>query len=144
MSLMAVSAMITTGAFASTGNRDVHTDKVLNKIEIQQQQQQNDELQANIIDQQTQIFQLVQEKEGLQSDLLFLQQKQEKALSKGNAGKASRIGKRIEWDQALLEANTDQIRQNLAVERNDMHLINQNGDRIDNEEAAILKDKEQQ
>ncbi|KAA2243465.1 hypothetical protein F0L74_13295 [Chitinophaga agrisoli] len=143
MSLMAVSAMITTGAFAGTGGRDAHTDKVLNRIEIQQQQQQNDQLQASIIDQQTQIFDLVKEKEGLLSDLQFLQDKQQKALDNGHTARAARIGKRITWDEALVEANADSIRQYLAVERNDMRLINHNGDLMDNEQAAILRDKEQ-
>jgi len=141
MSLMAVAAMMTTGAFASAGNGNTD-DIVLNKMEIQQQKQQNDDLQSNIADQQQAIFDLVQLKTSLEDDITTIEARQQRAEAKGNTAKANRLDKRIAWDQALLKANEDHIREYLAVERNDMRLMNRNGERIDNEEAAIAKDKE--
>jgi hypothetical protein len=141
ISLMAVAAMMTTGAFASTGNGNTD-DIALNKMEIQQQKQQNDDLESNITDQQQAIFDLVQQKTSIQYDMQLLEERQQRAEAGGNTAKANRIDKRIAWDQALLKANEENIREYLAVERNDMRLMNHNGERIDNEEAAIAKDKE--
>ena len=141
MSLMAVTAMISTGAFAGDRNPAVRNDIALNRMEIQQQAQQNDELEGNIEDQQAQIFQLMQEKEALQDDLMSLQARRQKAVDAGHSSKVARLDKKIDWDQALLTANADNIRELLAVERNDMRLMNRNGDRIEQEEAAIQKDK---
>jgi len=141
MSLMAVAAMMTTGAFASAGNGNTD-DIALNKMEIQQQKQQNDDLQSNIADQQQAIFDLVQVKTSLEDDIAMIEARQQRSEAKGNIAKANRLDKRIAWDQALLKANEDHIREYLAVERNDMRLMNRNGERIDNEEAAIAKDKE--
>ncbi len=135
--------MMTTGAFASTGKGNGNTDDIaLNKMEIQQQEQQNDDLQSNITDQQQGIFDLVQVKTSLENDLQMIEARQQRAEANGNTAKANRLDKRIAWDQALLKANQDHIREYLAVERNDMRLMNHNGERIDNEEAAIAKDKE--
>lgn len=141
---MAVAAMMTTGAFAGTGKGDKgNTDDIaLNKMEIQQQEQQNDELEWSIEDQQQGIFDLVQEKTNIEGEMQDLEARQQRAATNGNTAKANRLDKRIAWDQALLKANEEHIREYLAVERNDMRLMNRNGERIDNEEAAIAKDKE--
>jgi hypothetical protein len=141
MSLMAVTAMMTTGAFAGDRNPATRNDIALNRMEIQQQAQQNDDMEANIEDQQAQIFQLVKEKEALQDDLMFLEARRQKAADAGHSSKIARLDKKIDWDQALLAANADNIRELLAVERNDMRVINHNADRIEQEEAAIQKDR---
>jgi hypothetical protein len=140
LSLMAVAAMMTTAAFAGTGKDDDYNaqDKIaLNKIEIRQQQEQNDDLQQNIAEQQSAIFDLIKEKTSLKNDLQLLEDKQQHAVADGKTGRVNRLSRRIAWDQALLKANTDHIREYLAAERNDMRLINHNGARIDQEEAAI-------
>ncbi|HEY0611575.1 MAG TPA: hypothetical protein VGD35_18015 [Chitinophaga sp.] len=141
MSLMAVTAMMSTGAFAGDRNPAARNDIAMNRMEIQQQEQQNDDLEANLEDQQAQIFQLIQEKEALQDDLMSLEARRQKAADSGHSSKIARLDKKIDWDQALLAANADNIRELLAVERNDMRLMNHNGDRIEQEEAAIQKDK---
>jgi len=138
---MAVTAMMTTGAFAGDRNPAARNDIAFNRMEIQQQQQQNDDLEGNIEDQQAQIFQLVKEKEAIQDDLMSLQARRQKAADSGHSSKIARLDKKIDWDQALLAANADNIRELLAVERNDMRLMNHNGDRIEQEEAAIQKDR---
>jgi uncharacterized protein YhaN len=130
MSLMAVTAMITTGAFAGNRNPGTHTDIALNRMEIQQQERQNDDLQANIEDQQRQIFDLVKEKEELQADLQSLQVKRQRAADSDRSSRVARLDKKIDWDQALLAANADNIHELLAAERNDMRLVNRNGERI--------------
>lgn len=141
MSLMAVTAMMSTGAFAGDRNPAARNDIAMNRIEIQQQEQQNDDLEGNIEDQQAQMFQLIQEKESLQDDLLSLQAKRQKAVDSGHSSKIARLDRKIDWDQALLAANADNVRELLAVERTDMRLMNQNGDRIEQEQAAIQRDK---
>jgi predicted RNase H-like nuclease (RuvC/YqgF family) len=141
MSLMAVTAMMTTGAFAGDRNPAARNNIAMNRMEIQQQEQQNYDLEANLEDQQAQIFQLVKEKEDLLYDMQSLENRRQKALASGHSSKVARLEKKIDWDQALLEANGAYVRQLLAVERNDMRLMNQNGDRIDAEQAAILRDK---
>lgn len=142
MSLMAVTAMMTTGAFAGDRNPAARNDIAMNKMEIQQQEQQNYDLEANLEDQQAQIFKLVQEKEDLLNDMQFLENKRQKALASGRSSRVARLERKIDWDQALLEANSEYVRQLLAVEKNDMRLMNQNGERIDAEQAAILHDKD--
>ena len=138
---MAVTAMITTGAFAGDRNPGTHTDIALNRMEIQQQQRQNGDLQDNIGDQQQQIFDLVKDKEALQADLGSLQLKRQQAADNGRSSKVARLDKKIDWDQALLAANADNIRELLAAERNDMRLMNRNGERIKGETAAIQRDR---
>jgi predicted RNase H-like nuclease (RuvC/YqgF family) len=142
MSLMAVTAMMTTGAFAGDRNPAARNDIAVNRMEIQQQSQQNYDLEANLEDQQAQIFQLIQEKEALQDDLMSLEARRQKAADSGHSSKIARLDRKIDWDQALLAANADNIRELLAVERNDMHLMNSNADRIEREEAAIQKDRD--
>ena len=137
MSMMAVTALMTTGAFAAGANPGAQTGIALNKMEIQQQERQNDELQDNIADQQQQIFDLVQEKEYLQADLQSLETRKQQAEDHGRAAKVARLSRKIDWDQALLQANTDNVREILAAERNDMRLINHNSARIDEEHANI-------
>lgn len=139
---MAVTAMMTTGAFAGDRNPAARNDIAMNKMEIQQQEQQNYDLEANLEDQQAQIFKLVQEKEDLLNDMQFLENKRQKALASGRSSRVARLERKIDWDQALLEANSEYVRQLLAVEKNDMRLMNQNGERIDAEQAAILHDKD--
>lgn len=138
---MAVTAMLSTGAFAGDRNPAVRNDIAMNRMEIQQQEQQNFDLQSNLEDQQAQIFQLIQEKEALQDDMMSLQARRQKAVDAGRVSRVARLDRKIDWDQALLTANADNIRELLAVERNDMRIMNHNGDRIEQEEAAIQRDK---
>jgi chromosome segregation ATPase len=135
--MMAVTALMTTGAFAAGRNPGAQTGIALNKMEIQQQERQNDALQDDIADQQQQIFDLVQEKEHLQADLQSLETRKQQAEDRGRSARVARLDRRISWDQALLQANTDNVREILAAERNDMRLINHNSARIDEEQAAI-------
>jgi predicted RNase H-like nuclease (RuvC/YqgF family) len=141
MSLMAVTAMMSTGAFAGDRNPAARNDIAMNRMEIQQQAQQNDDLEANLEDQQAQIFQLIQEKEALQDDLMSLEARRQKAVDAGHSSRVARLDRKIDWDQALLAANADNVRDLLAVERNDMRIMNHNGDKIEQEQAAIQKDK---
>jgi len=137
ISLMAVAAMITTGAFAGNGNIAARTGIALNRMEVRQQQAQNDDLEADIRDQQQQLFDLVKEQSAIKSDLHALAMKRQHALKAGHASRAARLDKRIAWDDVLLKANEDHVRTCLAAERNDMRLINHNSVRINQEEAAI-------
>lgn len=141
MSLMAVTAMMTTGAFADGRTPAARTDIALNRMEIQQQESQNEELDGDMKDQQAQIFNLIKEKEDLQYDIQYFQNKREKAALTGHSSRLARIDRKIEWDEALLAANQDNIRELLAAETKDIGLMNLNGQRIDQEQAAIQRDK---
>jgi septal ring factor EnvC (AmiA/AmiB activator) len=141
MSLMAITAMMSTGAFAGDRNPGTQTDIAMNRMEIRQQQEQNDELMGNIHDQQQQIFDLMKAKEDLQADLQSLQTKRQRAADNGRSSRVARLDRKIDWDQALLAANRDHIRELLSVESNDMGLMNRNGERISEETATIQKDR---
>lgn len=141
MSLMAITAMMTTGAFAGDRDPGTHTDIAMNRMEIRQQQEQNDELMGDIHDQQQQIFDLMKDKEDIQADLRSLQMKRQRAADNGRSSRVARLDRKIDWDQALLAANRDHIRELLSVESNDMGLMNRNGERISEETATIQKDR---
>jgi small-conductance mechanosensitive channel len=137
--LAAMALFAVTGAFASTGDPEARTGISQNKMEIWQQEEQNAELQDNIDYQQQELYRLMQDKESIRDHLHMLQAKQQRALSRGRNAKADRIARRISWDQAFIQADEENMRGNLAVERADMRIMNHNVDRMAEEHDAIKK-----
>ncbi|GAA0544923.1 hypothetical protein [Chitinophaga japonensis] len=137
ISLMAVTALITTGAFAGDGNIAARAGIALNRMEIRQQREQNYDLEEDIRDQQQQLFDLIKEQSDIKSDLQALNMKRQEAFTTGHSSRAARLDKKIAWEAVLLKANRDHVRECLAAEKSDMHLVNHNSARIEEEQAAI-------
>lgn len=140
--LTAITIFAATGAFAASGTPGGRTNIALNKMEIWKQQEQNDELQDNINYQQQDLNNIMKDKESIQSDVQLLQTKAERATLNGHNARAARIARRISWDQALLQADEDNVRADLAVERSDVHVMNHNVDHMAQEQDAIKRDRD--